>query len=753
MNEFRESAQKNDTLSRSADSSDALINKLTAEKLFQTQKASTSDSLLSAAPAPEGSLNRYASVTAQGLAYLPRGLWNSAKHNATHPLEAATTFGMGAGMAFVLKTVLPEGGMAGKVAGAAIGLYFTYKSAEPVLQSYSKAKDARSMEDLDAASKQLGDALGSFVVDSAIAGAGYKVGSHYSGRMLSSQAFDGFADRKANFYSGLERTGSRLLEKMPFSGGSRSASTDTSSLANLSAAEHSIARFASRSPLEPATSMEVSIMLKSRASDLRIDRTLARIAEGRQQPLSDAQFAKDFSARPESLAAVKGFAFTNGLTVKDANLNSGRVVLSGTSEQLSRAFGTRISQFQLPDGLKFFAPEKPIAMPAALDLHVSGVLGLNNRFQAHPNFIKHALPPLAVPDAGGRRPFLPNEVADAYNFPKQSMGEGQAVAIIQLGGGLDRVDNAKYYLQHGLKEPKINVIEVGDAKSKPGHAFDSEVMLDSQVIGAVAPGATQNIVFAANSERGFADAILRATFPEKGEIPNNVISISWGLHENGWSRDGINGMHSAFKKAALKGISVFASAGDDGVRDRVNNGKFNAHYPGSDPNVTSAGGTRLIVDGSGRRVDEVVWNNNRQVDAGGGGVSEIFPLPDYQKGVGVPLNANTGKPGRGYPDVSGNADPVTGYIIRVHGAEEVTGGTSAVAPLYAALMLRINGALGRNVSGPLNPWLYENRNKGFFNDIIAGDNGGYKAVPGWDAASGLGSINGTKLLDILKAAR
>lgn len=753
MNEFREGAEKKDTLSSSADESDALINKLTADKLFQVQKTSGGGSLLSSAQAPEGTLNRYASVTAQGLGYLPLGLWNSAKHNATHPLEAATTFGMGAGMAFVLKTVLPEGGMAGKVAGAAIGLYFTYKSAEPIMQSYAKAKDARSMEDMDAASRQLGDALGTFVVDSAIAGAGYKVGSHYTGRMLSSQAFDGSADRKANFYSGLEKAGSRLFEKLPFGGASKSTHVDTGAMTGLSAAEQSIARFASKSPLEPATPMEVSMMLKSRASDLRIDRTLARIAEGRQQPLSDAQFAKDFSARPESLAVVKDFASSNGLTVKDANLNSGRVVLAGTGEQLSRAFGTRISRFQMPEGLNFFAPEAPVRMPAALDSHVSGVLGLNSRFQAQPNFVKHALPPMAVPDAGGRRPFLPNEVADAYNFPKQSMGEGQAVAIIQLGGGLDRIDNAKYYLQHGLKEPKINVVEVGEAKSKPGHAFDSEVMLDSQVVGAVAPGATQNIIFAANSERGFADAILRATFPEKGEIPNNVISISWGLHENGWSRDGINGMHSAFKKAALKGITVFASAGDDGVRDRVNNGKFNAHYPGSDPNVTSAGGTRLIVDGSGKRIDEVVWNNNRQVDAGGGGVSEIFPLPEYQKGVGVPANANTGKPGRGYPDVTGNADPVTGYIIRVHGAEEVTGGTSAVAPLYAALMLRINGALGRNVNGPLNPWLYENRNKGFFNDIVSGDNGGYKAVPGWDAASGLGSINGTKLLDTLKAVR
>lgn len=752
MHELREHADKNSPLKIAVEPDDALINRLTAEKIFDPKNLRSSSALLSEAQAPEGVLNRYASVTANGLGYLPAGLWNSAKHNFTHPMEAASTFGMGVGMAFVLKTVLPEGGMAGKVAGAAIGLYFTYKSAEPIMQSYAKAKDASTMHELDQASHQLGNALGSFVVDSAIAGAGYKVASHYAGRMLSSQAFDGFADRKANFYSGVERATGSVFDRFSFGEQSKKlAAAEATSLAKLSESEQTLSRFATRSALEPTAPMEVSVMLKSRASDLRIERTLARIGEGRQLPLNDAQFAQNFSARPDSLNAVKSFAIEHGLQVKDANLNAGRVVLSGSSEQISRAFGTRLNQFQLPDGLKFIAPEKPISLPAALDAHVGGVLGLNTRFQAQPNFVKSALPPMAVPDAAGRRPFLPNEVADAYNFPRQSMGEGQAVAIIQLGGGLDRVDNAKYYLQHGLKEPKINIVEVGEARSKPGHAFDSEVMLDSQVIGAVAPGATQNVIFAANSERGFADAILRATFPEKGELPNNVISISWGLQENGWSKDGISGMNSAFKKAALKGISVFASAGDDGVRDRVNNGKFNAHYPASDPNVTAVGGTRLIVDGSGKRVNEVVWNNNRQVDAGGGGVSEIFPLPEYQKGVGVPLNANTGKPGRGFPDISANADPVTGYITRVQGREEVMGGTSAAAPLYAALMLRINSALGRNVNGPLNPWLYENRNKGFFNDIVAGDNGGYKAVPGWDAATGLGSIEGTKLLDALKA--
>jgi kumamolisin len=275
---------------------------------------------------------------------------------------------------------------------------------------------------------------------------------------------------------------------------------------------------------------------------------------------------------------------------------------------------------------------------------------------------------------------------------------------------------------------------------------DNEVALDTQIIGAIAPDANQQLIFAPDSNQGFLDAITRATFPEAGEKQNSAISISWGGAEANWSNEAIKNMDTAFKKAALKGISVFAASGDTGAHAGVEKtDKYAVAYPASDPYVTGCGGTQF--DGNGK---EVVWNKSDEnfVIASGGGISEKFDVPDFQKNIKLPENANhDGKPGRGVPDISGNA---VGYRIRVDGSDCLGGETSAVAPLYAALMMRVNGALGHPV-GDLNPFLYKNGKSGIFNDITAGNNSGYSAGPGWDACTGWGSINGQKFLDLLRA--
>jgi kumamolisin len=357
---------------------------------------------------------------------------------------------------------------------------------------------------------------------------------------------------------------------------------------------------------------------------------------------------------------------------------------------------------------------------------------------------------------------MPNEVADAYDFPKDSMGAGQSVAIIELGGGLNLADNAKYYTEHGLKVPNIQLISVDGAKSNPDgnpRGPDREVALDSQVIGAVAPDAKQQIIFGTNDsqEQGFVDAITRAIFPKEGEQQNSAISISWGRRESKWDPQVIKTMHMNFKKAALKGITVFAAAGDTGASDRgdrePDDGKFVTDYPASDPWVTSTGGTKLSFDESGKAHD-VVWNDGDGTWAGGGGVSQIFSRPDFQNGLDLPTNphpanADGFKDGRGVPDIAGNAASATPYWIRADGQTFTIGGTSAVAPLYAALMMRINGSLGRPV-GYLNPFLYKHGNDGIFNDITEGNNNGFEAKAGWDATTGWGSIRGTAFLNQLR---
>ena len=156
---------------------------------------------------------------------------------------------------------------------------------------------------------------------------------------------------------------------------------------------------------------------------------------------------------------------------------------------------------------------------------------------------------------------------------------------------------------------------------------------------------------------------------------------------------------------------------------------------------------------------ETVWNEGAKGGSTGGGVSNFFTKPSYQANVNVPAPAITAG-GRGVPDVSGDADPNSGYNIFLGGQQQQFGGTSAVAPLYAGLIACINQSLtssGGNAAGFLNPLLYAQATlAGLFHDVTSGNNdiyndlnGEFGAGPGWDPCTGLGSVDGTKLLSVL----
>ena len=154
-------------------------------------------------------------------------------------------------------------------------------------------------------------------------------------------------------------------------------------------------------------------------------------------------------------------------------------------------------------------------------------------------------------------------------------------------------------------------------------------------------------------------------------------------------------------------------------------------------------------------VSEVVWDDAASNGgATGGGVSTVFPVPAWQQSAGVPVSANPGgTAGRGVPDVAGDADPETGYAIRVDGGATVVGGTSAVAPLWAGLVALMNQKLGHR-AGLMNALLYAN--PAALQEITTGNNEvgtaqlGYAAGPGWNACSGLGRPIGSKVLAVLQ---
>jgi kumamolisin len=272
-------------------------------------------------------------------------------------------------------------------------------------------------------------------------------------------------------------------------------------------------------------------------------------------------------------------------------------------------------------------------------------------------------------------------------------------------------------------------------------------MLDVEVVGAVAPGANIVVYFAPNTDQGFIDAVSTAVHDTTHKP--SVVSISWGGPEDTWTAQARNQMEQVMTEAAALGVTVTAAAGDNGSTDGVNDGKQHVDFPASAPHVLACGGTTLEIQ-NGQITSETVWNELASGHgATGGGVSiEFSPPPSYQTSLN-PTNVDTGQTGRGVPDVSGDADPETGYEVLVDGQPQTIGGTSAVAPLWAGLTALMNESLGRP-AGFLQPLLYATAAKAGFNDVIQGDNPAYQAGPDWDACTGLGSPNGAALLQALK---
>jgi kumamolisin len=344
--------------------------------------------------------------------------------------------------------------------------------------------------------------------------------------------------------------------------------------------------------------------------------------------------------------------------------------------------------------------------------------------------------------------YTPPQVAQAYQFPANSSGAGQTIGIIELGGGYRQTDLTTYFKALGLPAPAITAVNVNGGKNAPskGNSADGEVMLDIEVAASVARGAKIAVYFTPNTDQGFTEAISTAVHDTKNKP--SVISISWGGPESSWTAQAMAALDAACQSAAALGVSITVAAGDNGSTDGGTGN--NVDFPGSSPHVLCCGGTTLKASGA-TITSEVVWNEQASNEgATGGGVSNVFPLPAWQANAHVPA-PSTSAGGRGVPDVSGDADPETGYQVRVDGQNTVIGGTSAVAPLWAGLIAVANQQLGAHV-GFIQPAIYAAKAASAFNDITQGNNGAFSAGPGWDACTGLGSPIASKLIPLLAPA-
>ncbi len=459
------------------------------------------------------------------------------------------------------------------------------------------------------------------------------------------------------------------------------------------------------------------------------------------------QFGAIHGADHKDFNAIEKFAHENGLTVVERHDASRRMVLVGPASAMQKAFGTQLGHYEVPGGVQYRGRTGPINLPAEIRNSVMAVLGLDNRPVAKPHF-RRSTRPRANAVGGQSGTFTPPQLAQLYNFPTNLTGAGQTIAIIELGGGYSPDDLATYFGSLQITAPSVTAVSVDNGANTPGSDADGEVMLDIEVAGAVAPGAQIAVYFAPNTDQGFHDAISQAVHDTVRKP--SIVSISWGGPEDSWTQQARDAMNAAMQDAGALGVTVTVAAGDDGSTDGVKDGSAHVDFPASSPFCLACGGTEVQAS-NGQITSEQVWNElANQEGATGGGVSTIFDLPPYQQGANVPKQVNNGFVGRGVPDVAGDADPVTGYQVLVDGQNTVIGGTSAVAPLWAGLIALLNQQLGQPV-GFLNTVLYQ-IGETAFNDITQGNNGDYSAGPGWDACTGLGSPNGTALLQALQAA-
>jgi kumamolisin len=540
--------------------------------------------------------------------------------------------------------------------------------------------------------------------------------------------------------------------------------TQKKSIAPLSVSKRTVLPGSEKSAFAPAasdkpaplgTKITVSVLVR-RKNPLK-----AANRNGKER-LTRPQYRRLHGADPVAVKLVRAFAKEYGLNVAPDTPGPERcmIKLVGTIGAMQKAFGVMLVH-KTYEGAIYRVREGSITLPAQLIGPVEAVLGLDNRPQAEPHFrilgetgnrsAKRAQGSgFALPHAGAANiSYTPPQVAALYQFPADASAAGQTIGIIELGGGYRTTDLTTYFKSIGQKAPNVSAVLVDGAKNSPTttSSSDGEVMLDIEVAGSVAPGVNIVVYFTPNTDQGFIDAVSTAVHDSKNNP--SVISISWGAAESAWTSQSMTALDAACQSAAALGITITVAAGDNGSTDGVTDGQNHVDFPASSPHVLACGGTKLEASGT-TISSEVVWNELAAKEgATGGGVSNVFPLPSWQSTAHVPKPTEAGG-GRGVPDVAGDADPTTGYSIRVDGQNLVIGGTSAVAPLWAGLIALANAQNGAS-AGFIQTAIYSAKGKAAFNDILSGTNYsgtpvGFSAGPGWDPCTGLGSPIGSKLI-------
>ena len=494
------------------------------------------------------------------------------------------------------------------------------------------------------------------------------------------------------------------------------------------------------------------------------------------QWLTPEQYGERFGISEADVSQIAGWLQGHGFEVEEVTAGRRSIIFSGTASQVQSAFHTQIHSYKIGEEIHHANAMDP-EIPAALVKVVGGVVSLHD-FHSVP---MHGLGRKASPEftSGGSHYLSPADFATIYDlsplYQQSITGSGESVAIVARTN-INIADVAQFRTLFGLpaNNPQIMVNGTNPGVTSPGE--ETEADLDVEWSGAVAKGAT--IKFVVSKSTNSSDGVdLSAQYIVNQNLAA-VMSTSFGLCEAALGSSGNSFLNSLWQQAAAQGITVLVSSGDNGAAGCDSASASTAtHGLGvnglcSTPYSVCVGGTEfndasnpalywLASNAAGTQasavsyIPEVVWNESGAGEglwASGGGASNIYAKPSWQAGTGVPTDGK-----RDVPDVSLTAAGHDGYLIVQNGSLYVVGGTSAASPSFAGVMaLVVQHTASRQ--GDANTIFYPLATKqraggaSAFHNVTVGNNSvpgqrGFNATAGYDQATGLGSIDGSALVN------
>jgi len=502
--------------------------------------------------------------------------------------------------------------------------------------------------------------------------------------------------------------------------------------------------------------------------------------------LTPDQFGERFGFSQADLKSVSTWLESQGFTIVDVPASRNLIVFSGTVQTVQSAFRTSLRGY-LVNGEAHIANSDEPSLPASLAPLVLAVKGLNDFHPKAPARwpVKKTA---ATPDftaSNGTHYLTPADYAVIYDilplYQAGFNGSGQKIAVVgQCNIGLSDVQTFRSTFGLPPSNPQLTLAAGSPDPGSKGGDCD-EAYLDVEWSGGIASAATIEYVYA-------TDALFATQYAVTQNIAP-IVSYSFGDCERNFSANDSSAVQFIAQQANAQGITWVAASGDSGAAacdtafsptsPKASNG-LAVSFPASVPEVTGVGGTQFNEGGGNywgsssgagggsalSYIPEIVWNESGSsgIAGSGGGLSTLFLKPTWQKGPGVP-SANQ----RAVPDVALSAAGHDGYLTFANGNEYVDAGTSTGTPSFAGILAILNqygvmkGLQSNAGQGNINPSLYQIAQSApsAFHDITIGNNSvpctmgspgcttgviGYSAGPGYDLATGLGSIDADNLV-------